>query len=104
MPGRSPSGSVREFGNVRLDIDKRVVTVDGTEVHLTPIEYELFKELPLDAGRALTHRRLLKRVWGELYEDEVHYLRPVVNALRRKLGTQLIRTEPGVGYRRRSTS
>jgi two-component system KDP operon response regulator KdpE len=94
--------SVLQFGNVGLDVDKRLVTVDGEEVHLTPIEYEVFKQLALDAGRVLTHRRLLSRVWGEQYESEVHYLRPVVTALRKKLGTQLIRTEPGVGYRLRA--
>jgi two-component system, OmpR family, KDP operon response regulator KdpE len=94
-----PSPSVLQLGNVTLDIDKRLVTVRGEEVHLTPIEYEIFKQLALDAGRVLTHRRLLGRVWGEQYENEVNYLRPVVTALRKKLGTQLIRTEPGVGYR-----
>jgi two-component system, OmpR family, KDP operon response regulator KdpE len=96
-PETSPS--VLQLGDVRLDIDKRLVTVRGEEVHLTPIEYEVFKQLALDAGRVLTHRRLLGRVWGEQYENEVNYLRPVVTALRKKLGTQLIRTEPGVGYR-----
>jgi len=91
--------SVLQFGNVVLDIDRHLVTVAGEHVHLTPIEYEVFKHLALEAGRVLTHRRLLSRVWGEQYENEVHYLRPVVTALRKKLGTQLIRTEPGVGYR-----
>jgi len=91
--------SVLQFGNVVLDIDRHLVTVAGEQVHLTPIEYEVFKHLALEAGRVLTHRRLLSRVWGEQYENEVHYLRPVVTALRKKLGTQLIRTEPGVGYR-----
>jgi two-component system KDP operon response regulator KdpE len=93
--------SVLQFDKVRLDVDKRLVTLDGVEVHLTPIEYELFKQLALEAGRVLTHRRLLNRVWGEQYETEVHYLRPVVTALRKKLGTQLIKTEAGVGYRLR---
>jgi two-component system, OmpR family, KDP operon response regulator KdpE len=93
------SPSILQLGNVTLDIDKRLVTVRGEEVHLTPIEYEVFKQLALDAGRVLTHRRLLGRVWGEQYENEVNYLRPVVTALRKKLGIQLIRTEPGVGYR-----
>jgi two-component system, OmpR family, KDP operon response regulator KdpE len=91
--------SVQQFGNVGLNIDKRLVTVDGLAVHLTPIEYEVFKQLALEAGRVLTHRRLLSRVWGEQYENEVQYLRPVMTALRRKLGSQLIRTESGVGYR-----
>jgi two-component system KDP operon response regulator KdpE len=96
---RQSSPSVLQPGNVTLDIDKRLVTVRGEEIHLTPIEYEVFKQLALDAGRVLTHRRLLGRVWGEQYENEVNYLRPVVTALRKKLGTQLVRAEPGVGYR-----
>jgi two-component system KDP operon response regulator KdpE len=99
-PGSAPS--VLQFGNVLLDIDRRLVTVDGLEVHLTPIEYEVFKQLAVDAGRVLTHRRLLSRVWGEQYDTEVYYLRPVVTALRKKLGSQLIKTEPGVGYRLRA--
>jgi two-component system KDP operon response regulator KdpE len=94
--------SVLQFDNVVLDVDKRLVTVDGVEVHLTPIEYAVFKQLALDAGRVLTHRRLLSRVWGEQYDNEVNYLRPVMTALRKKLGTQLIKTEPGVGYRLRA--
>jgi len=93
------AASVLQFGNVVLDIDKHRVSVAGEEVHLTNIEYEVFKHLALEAGRVLTHRRLLSRVWGEQYENEVHYLRPVVTGLRKKLGSQLIRTEPGVGYR-----
>jgi two-component system, OmpR family, KDP operon response regulator KdpE len=99
-----PVQSVMQFGNVRLDVDKHVVTLDGVEVHLTPIEYELFKQLALEAGRVLTHHRLLNRVWGKQYENEANYLRPVITALRKKLGTQLIRTEPGVGYRLRAAA
>ena len=91
--------SVLHFGNVSLDVDLRVVTVDGQRVHLTPIEYELFKQLAMQAGRVLTHRVLLSRVWGPEYSSEVNYLRPVVTSLRKKLGNQLIRTEAGVGYR-----
>ena len=88
-----------QFGDLRLDIERRLVTLDGEQVHLTPIEYELFKLLALQPGRVLTHRVLLARVWGEQYVNDVHYLRPVVTSLRKKLGSQLIRTEPGVGYR-----
>lgn len=95
--------SVLSFGDVCLDVDKRVVTVLGTEVHLTPIEYELFKQLAVNAGRVLTHRTLLAHVWGPQYENEVSYLRPVITSLRKKLGSQLIKTEPGVGYRLPST-
>ncbi len=91
--------SMLQFGDVRLDIDRRLVTVRGEEVHLTPIEYELFKELASASGRVLTHRLLLNRVWGPQFETEVNYLRPVITSLRKKLGTRLIKTEPAVGYR-----
>jgi two-component system KDP operon response regulator KdpE len=94
-----PVESVLQFGDVRLDVDRRLVTVRGEEVHLTPIEYELFKQLALSPGRVLTHRALLNRVWGPQYEGEVNYLRPVITALRKKLGSRLIKTEPAVGYR-----
>jgi len=94
-----PSESILHFGDVRLDVDKRLVTVGGADVHLTPIEYELFKQLALSGGRVLTHRVLLTRVWGPQYENEVNYLRPVITSLRNKLGTHLIKTEPAVGYR-----
>jgi two-component system, OmpR family, KDP operon response regulator KdpE len=93
------SQSMLQFGDVRLDIDRRLVTVRGEEVHLTPIEYELFKELASASGRVLTHRLLLNRVWGPQFENEVNYLRPVITSLRKKLGTRLIKTEPAVGYR-----
>jgi two-component system KDP operon response regulator KdpE len=53
----------------------------------------------LSAGRVLTHRLLLSRVWGPQFENEVNYLRPVITSLRKKLGTHLIKTEPAVGYR-----
>jgi two-component system, OmpR family, KDP operon response regulator KdpE len=94
-----PTDPILQLGDVRLDVDKRQVSVEGTEVHLTPIEYELFKQLALSGGRVLTHRVLLNRVWGPRYENEVNYLRPVITSLRKKLGTHLIKTEPAVGYR-----
>jgi two-component system, OmpR family, KDP operon response regulator KdpE len=86
-------------GDLTVDLGKRLVTVAGAEVHLTPIEYELLKQLVLNAGRVLTHQMLLVKVWGPEYETETHYLRPVITALRKKLGSHLIQTEPGVGYR-----
>jgi two-component system KDP operon response regulator KdpE len=88
-----------QLGDVTVDIGRRRVTVGGEEVHLTPIEYELLKQLVLNAGRVLTHDLLLEKVWGPEYHAEVHYLRPVITSLRKKLGPQLIQTEPGVGYR-----
>ena len=88
-----------QISDVCIDLSKRLVTVQGEEVHLTPIEYELLKQLAANAGRVLTHEMLLDRVWGPEYRAEVHYLRPVITSLRKKLGSHLIQTEPGVGYR-----
>ncbi len=88
-----------QLDDVCVDIGKRLVIVRGQEVHLTRIEYDLLKYLVLNAGRVLTHEMLLERVWGTEYRGEVHYLRPVITALRKKLGSHLIQTEPGVGYR-----
>ncbi len=90
---------ILEFGDVRLDVERRLVSVRGDAVHLSPIEYEVFKTLALQSGRVLTYRSLLNQVWGPQYGSEVHYLRPVVTSLRKKLGNHLIKTEPGVGYR-----
>jgi two-component system KDP operon response regulator KdpE len=91
--------SVLQFGDVRLDVGRRMVSVNGEPVHLSPNEYEVFKLLALEAGRVLTYSRLLSHVWGEQYADDVQYLRPVMTSLRKKLGVRLIKTEPGVGYR-----
>jgi two-component system, OmpR family, KDP operon response regulator KdpE len=99
---RSSTGQPIQIGDVRIDIGHRLVTVRGDEVHLTPIEYDLLKHLALNSGRVLTHHMLLERVWGPEYHAEVHYLRPVITSLRKKLGPNLIQTEPGVGYRLRA--
>ena len=91
--------SVFQFGDVRLEVERRLVSVRGEPVHLSPNEYEVFKLLALQAGRVLTYSTLLSRIWGPQYAGDVQYLRPVMTSLRKKLGSQLIRTEPGVGYR-----
>jgi len=91
--------TVRQLGDVSVDLGNRSVRLNGDEVHLSPIEYELLKHLVVNAGRVLTHGQLLERVWGPEYRVETAYLRPIVTSLRKKLGPQFIRTEPGVGYR-----
>ncbi|HZN37116.1 MAG TPA: response regulator [Pirellulaceae bacterium] len=103
--GETPS---QEFthGAVRVDLVRRRVLVAGQEVHLTPTEYRLLTTLIQHAGKVLTHRQLLKEVWGPDCTHETHYLRVYVNQLRQKLGDdaarpQLLLTEPGVGYRLR---
>ncbi|HET7235005.1 MAG TPA: response regulator [Actinomycetota bacterium] len=92
------------FGNLTVDLARRLVTLDGERVHLTRTEYALLEALVGDPGKLLTHGWLLRRVWGPGYAEETHYLRVYVRALRRKLGDEaaaprLILTEPGVGYR-----
>lgn len=98
-----PGGPVR-FGNVEVNLEKRVVTVAGEEVHLTPNEYRLLQVLLKNAGRVLTHRQLLNEVWGPNQVEQAQYLRVYVAQLRRKLEADPARprhlqTEPGVGYR-----
>lgn len=96
-----PAESMLQIGDVHLDVERRQVTLRGQPVHLTPIEYSLFRQLALSGGRVLTHRSLLASVWGPEYADQVNYLWPVITSLRKKLGSGLINTEPGVGYRLR---
>jgi two-component system KDP operon response regulator KdpE len=95
---------VFEVGPLRVDLARRQVTVAGEAVHLTPNEFKLLTVLVKHAGRVLTHRYLLKEVWGPGSGDETHYLRVYMNQLRQKLEAdaarpQYILTEPGVGYR-----
>ena len=93
-----------DIGGLHLDLDKREVLVDGKEVHLTPIEYKLLVLLAKNAGKVLTHRQILKEVWGPAYAGQSHYVRVRMAELRRKIETdagrpKLFVTEPGVGYR-----
>jgi two-component system KDP operon response regulator KdpE len=92
------------FGDVRADFEKRLITVSGEEVHLTPNEYKLLQVLIKHAGRVVTHRQLLSEVWGPQHTEQSQYLRVYVAQLRRKLERDPARprhlqTEPGVGYR-----
>ena len=94
-------------GDLTVDMARRLVTVAGREVQLTPTEYDLLRVLVTDAGKVLTHRQLLRQVWGVGYEQEVHMLRVNISNLRRKTEPDPARpryvlTEPGVGYRLRT--
>jgi len=94
-------------GHLKADLSKRLVTVNDSEVGLTPNEYEILKVLIKDGGKVLTRRHLLREVWGPEYGDEFHMLHVNISNLRRKIETdparpQLIITEPGVGYRLRT--
>lgn len=97
-----------EAGDLNVDLVKRLVQVGEQKVQLTPTEYDLLKALVRHPDKVLTHRHLIREVWGgTCYEDEMHLLRVNVSNLRRKLESDPTRpryvvTEPGVGYRLRS--
>ncbi len=98
---------VFEAGGVKLDLARRQVFREGEEVHLTPLEYKLLTSLVKQAGKVLTHRQLLKEVWGINAINQTHYLRVYMTQLRHKLEKdptqpRLLLTEPGVGYRLRT--
>ena len=95
-----------EVGGLAVDLARRVVTLAGEEVVLTPTEYDLLRVLVQNAGKVLTHNQLLRQVWGVGYGGELHLLRVNVKNLRRKIEPlpgrpRYIVTEPGVGYRLR---
>jgi two-component system KDP operon response regulator KdpE len=86
-----------------VDLARRTVLIDGREVHLTPTEFDLLRQLVRNRGRLMTHRDLLVSVWGPGYGDDTQVLRAHIANLRRKIeppaGRRFIRTDPGVGYR-----
>jgi two-component system KDP operon response regulator KdpE len=90
--------------DLRVDLVRRQVNVAGNEVHLSPKEYDLLKELVTHSGRVLTHQHLLRNVWGPAHVEETQYLRVYIGQLRQKVEPDPARpryivTEPGVGYR-----
>ena len=92
------------LGDLTVDLAHRQVKVKDQEVRLTPTEYDLLKELVRNCGKVLTHRHLLRTIWGSGYQEEAHYLRVYIGQLRRKIELdpaqpRFIMTEPGVGYR-----
>jgi two-component system KDP operon response regulator KdpE len=100
---------VFEVEELKVDLSRRLVTRQGQEMDLTPTEYDILRVLVQHAGRVLTHRQILREVWGEAYETETHLLRVNMSNLRRKIEpdpTQpfYIITEPGVGYRLKTGS
>lgn len=95
---------VLTIGGLTIDLAHHLVKVEGREVKLTPTEYEILKNLAIHAGRVLTHRQLLRTIWGPEYQEETHYLRVYIGQLRRKIEPDPTRpryiiTEPGIGYR-----
>ena len=102
----SSGAAVVRAGDLAIDLERRLVTVGGREVHLTPTEYELLRYLAVHAGKLVTHTILLREVWGSYAVGEAQNTRYVVAQIRRKLGDdparpRYIATEPGVGYRLR---
>ena len=101
----SPPGTpVLEIGDLRIDLEKQLVTVGGEPIHLTPHEFDLLRLLARNEGKLLTHRTILREVWGPAYQLESSYLHVYVSQLRRKLEAdparpRYILTEPGAGYR-----
>lgn len=95
---------VLNCGELIVDLAARRVTMRGREIKLTPTEYELIKLLAQHRGRVLTHKQLLKAVWGNSYHEDTHYIRVYIGQLRRKIEDdptrpQYIITESGIGYR-----
>ena len=92
------------FGDVEIDFARRVVTKTGTTVKLTPKEYGLLRLLVLHRGRVITHRQILRELWGPKAEEQTQYLRVYMTHLRQKLENdptqpKFFRTESGIGYR-----
>jgi two-component system, OmpR family, KDP operon response regulator KdpE len=99
-----PEPAILDSGDFHVDLESRKVTVRGSEVHLTPKEFDLLVYFMKHAGKVLTHRTLLAAIWGGDYVEQDQYLRVFVGNLRKKLekevsGQNYIVTEPWVGYR-----
>ncbi len=104
---RGPAPPAIHAGDVTIDLERRLVYRNGVEVHLTPTEMNLLLVLARDAGKVMTQRQILQRVWGSYATENSPQLRVYINYLRRKLEAdathpRLIVTEPGVGYRLRT--
>jgi two-component system KDP operon response regulator KdpE len=94
------------FDTLQVDLAHRKVSKDGVEISLTPTEYDLLKLLVQNAGKVMTHRQIIQKIWGGAYAEEAHLLRVNISNLRRKIESNptrpsLVFTEPGVGYRMR---
>jgi two-component system, OmpR family, KDP operon response regulator KdpE len=93
-----------EFGDIAIDTIRHEVAKAGSPIHLTPKEFDLLVILARHSGRVVTHRHILKTVWGPAHVEDTQYLRVFIGQLRQKIETTpdaptLIQTEPGVGYR-----
>jgi two-component system KDP operon response regulator KdpE len=96
-----------QVDELKVDLSLRKVTLSGNEISLTPVEYDILTCLVQSAGKVVTHRKLIQKVWGSLYTTDAHILRVNISNLRRKMEPDpsrphYILTEPGVGYRFRT--
>lgn len=99
-----PEAAIFHAGSLKVDLARRHVTLDDEPIKLTATEYAFLRLLVQNAGKVLTHRQILRDVWGPQYVEETHYLRVYAAQLRRKIESdparpELLLTEPGVGYR-----
>ena len=99
-----PGEPVIELGALRVDLERSLVTIDGEPVHLTPREFQILRLLAQNQGKLLTHRTILREVWGPAYGDESNYLHVYLSQLRRKIepdpaSPRYLLTEAGAGYR-----
>jgi two-component system KDP operon response regulator KdpE len=95
---------ILQVENLKMNLSRRVLTVNAAQISLTLTEYEILRLLLQNAGKVITHRQLLRQVWGNAYESEMHILRVNIRNLRRKIERDPARphyliTESGVGYR-----
>lgn len=102
--GSAEESPIFTSGSLQVDLNRRAVMLDGVAIKLTPTEYALLRYMVQNAGKVLTHRQILREVWGPDYVNETHYLRVYFAQIRQKVEPdpsipRLILTEPGVGYR-----
>jgi two-component system KDP operon response regulator KdpE len=102
--GKIEATPIFQSGDLKIDLNQRTVEVDGTEVKFTKTEFELLQRLVRESGKIVPQTKLLKEIWGCLFQDESHYLRIYIKQLRKKIEKNPaepvhILTEPGVGYR-----
>ena len=93
-----------QAGRLEVDLESRIVKVEGREIRLTPTEFSLLEQLITNTDKVITHRQVLNKVWGQEYNNETEYLRTFIKQLRRKVEEDPSRpvhilTEPGIGYR-----
>jgi two-component system KDP operon response regulator KdpE len=97
--GRGRDEPAIRAGSLEIDLSAHTVRVAGEPLHLTPIEFDLLRTLARNRGRLLTHRALLVEVWGPEYANDTQVLRTHIANLRRKIGSEHVTTDPGIGYR-----